>query len=143
MNFRELSELVARAEFHKFLKLVPVSCDEAAGAVTFELPYDVAYSIFPSVGNYHGGVIASLIDVAGAMACSLVRGHPTPTINLRVDFMQTPRRIDLIATGKVCRIGRSVGVADVEIAGRDGTVYALGRGTFSTVSTEPKLFEKS
>ncbi|WP_157188094.1 PaaI family thioesterase [Nitratireductor pacificus] len=143
MDFQQLTELVAQAEFHKFLKLVPVSSDEESGTVVFELPYDDAYSIFPAAGNYHGGVIASLVDVAGAMACSLVKGHPTPTVNLRIDFMQTPRRTDLVATGKVCRIGRSIGVADVEIAGKDGTTYALGRGTFSTVSPEPKLFEKA
>ncbi len=68
--------------------------------------YDPKLSIFPDAGVYHGGVIASLIDVAGAVACGLPLGRPTPTANFRVDFLKSPAKIDLIATGRLVRSGR-------------------------------------
>jgi uncharacterized protein (TIGR00369 family) len=132
MTLDELRALVAQAEFHKFLNLDVVSCDAEAGAVTFRLPYDDAFTLFPKVGNYHGGIIASLADIAGTMACSVRTGRPTPTIDLRVDYLRSPCRVDLIAEARALRAGRSVGTSDVTICGEDGSIYAVARGTFST-----------
>lgn len=58
----------------------------------------------------------------------------TPTSNFRIDFLKTPVKVDLVATGKVVRSGRTVAVADVEISDEAGQVYAIGRGTFSTAA---------
>lgn len=99
------------------------------------LPYSPALSIFPDAGVYHGGVIAALIDVAGAVACGLKTGRPTPTANFRVDFLKSPAKIDLIATGRLVRAGKALSVADVEISDDKGEVYAVGRGTFSTTAS--------
>lgn len=132
MTFDDLTSLIASAEFHKTLKVRPVEADAERGIVVLHLGFDPAYTIFAKAGNYHGGVTASLVDVAGAMACSVMLGYPTPTINLRIDYMQAPRKVDLIARGEVRRIGKAIGVADVTISDAEGTVYVIGRGTFST-----------
>jgi len=66
------------------------------------------------------------------VACGLQTGRPTPTVNFRVDFLKSPAKIDLIATGRLVRAGKSVAVADVEIGDDAGEVYAIGRSTFST-----------
>jgi len=125
-------KIVESASFHRLIGLTLESANAASGVVVLRLPYDPKLSIFPEAGVYHGGVIASLIDVAGAVACGLPLGRPTPTANFRVDFLKSPAKIDLIATGKLVRSGKTVSVADVEITDDDGEVYAIGRGTFST-----------
>lgn len=136
MNADQLRALLARAEFHKFLEMEVVSV-APDGRLTLKLPYREAYTIFAKAGTYHGGIIASLIDVAGTMACSVVKGQPTPTANLRVDYLKSPARCDLYAEAEARRIGRTLGVADVTIRDAEGTVYALGRGTFNTAAPEP------
>ena len=61
-------------------------------------------------------------------------GRPTPTANFRVDFLKSPAKVDLIATGRMVRSGKTLAVADVEITDDNGEVYAIGRGTFSTAA---------
>ncbi len=132
MTLDDLNALLAGAEFHKILKLRAEACDAAAGQVTLHLPFDTAYTLFAGMGNYHGGVIAALADVAATMACTVRAGRPTPTVDLRIDYLQAPCKVDLFADARARKVGRSVGVADVSVRDRDGTVFALARGTFST-----------
>ncbi|AUC99653.1 PaaI family thioesterase [Bradyrhizobium sp. SK17] len=127
--------IVETAAFHQFIGLKLDRADDVAGLVVLRLPYSPALSIFPDAGVYHGGVIAALIDVAGAVACGLKTGRPTPTANFRVDFLKSPAKIDLIATGRLVRAGKALSVADVEISDDKGEVYAVGRGTFSTTAS--------
>jgi uncharacterized protein (TIGR00369 family) len=127
--------IVETAAFHQFIGLKLDRVDVAAGVVVLRLPYDPKLSIFPNAGVYHGGVIAALIDVAGAVACGLKTGRPTPTANFRVDFLKSPAKVDLIATGRLVRAGKTMSIADIEISDDQGEVYAVGRGTFSTAAS--------
>lgn len=132
LDLDAFKRIVETAAFHQLIGLKLEQADAATGIAVLRLPYDSKLSIFPEPGTYHGGVIAALIDVAGAVACGLQTGRPTPTVNFRVDFLKSPAKIDLIATGRLVRAGKSVAVADVEIGDDAGEVYAIGRGTFST-----------
>lgn len=136
MNADQLKALLAKAEFHKFLALDLIAVD-ASGSLTLKLTFRDEYTIFKEAGNYHGGVIASLVDIAGAMACSILKSHPTPTSNLRIDYLKSPSHCDLYADAEARRVGRSLGVADVTIRDRDGSIYALGRGSFCTAGPGP------
>jgi uncharacterized protein (TIGR00369 family) len=126
--------IVESAAFHQLIGVRLETADAAAGVAVLRQPYRPELSIFPEAGVYHGGVIGALIDVAGAVACGLKLGRPTPTANFRVDFLKSPAKVDLIATGRMVRSGRTLAVADVEITDDNGEVYAIGRGTFSTAA---------
>ncbi len=132
LDVEAFKKIVESAAFHRLIGLKLERADAETGVVVLRQPYDPKLSIFPEAGVYHGGVIASLIDVAGAVACGLPLGRPTPTANFRVDFLKSPAKIDLIATGRLVRSGKTMSVADVEITDDNGEVYAIGRGTFST-----------
>lgn len=142
MTLDDLSQLLAMAEFHKVLGIKALNADPS-GKVTLHLPFSPTYTIFKKQGSYHGGVIASLVDVAGAMACSIVQGHPTPTANLRIDYLKNPASCDLYADGEARRVGKTLGVADVTVRGEDGEVFALGRGTFTTAQPKPEIFRQA
>jgi uncharacterized protein (TIGR00369 family) len=134
LDVAAFKRIVESAAFHQLIGLKLESADAEAGIVVLRQPYDPRLSIFPEAGVYHGGVLAALVDVAGAVACGLRVGRPTPTANFRVDFLKSPAKVDLLATGRLIRSGRTVSVADVEISDDAGQVYAVGRGTFSTAA---------
>jgi uncharacterized protein (TIGR00369 family) len=83
-------------------------------------------------GQYHGGVIASLIDIAGDFALIAVLGYGVPTINFRVDYLRPAMHSDLLAVARVRRAGRTVGVVDIDVADSSGRLIALGRGCYGT-----------
>ena len=124
--------IVEAAAFHRLIGLKLERIDVEAGVAVLRQPYDPKLSIFPDAGTYHGGVIAALVDIAGSVACGLRLGHPAPTANFRIDFLKSPAKTDLIATGRLVRSGKTLAVADAEIHDDGGNLYAIGRGTFST-----------
>ncbi len=126
--------IVESASYHRLIGLSLAEADTEKGVAVVKLPYRPELAIFAEAGGWHGGVIAALVDVAGAAACGLSLGRPTPTVNFRVDYLRSPVRVDLTATGRVVRSGRSIAVADVEVSDDTGEVYAVGRGTFSVAS---------
>jgi uncharacterized protein (TIGR00369 family) len=54
------------------------------------------------------------------------------TIDLRVDYLRPALRGDLAAVARAVKVGRTVGVADVELRDQKGAVVAIGRGAYST-----------
>lgn len=87
-----------------------------------------------SRGDVHGGAIATLLDCAMAAAC---RSHNPPgfgvvTIDMTLHFIAAGRG-DVIGTGKCERRGRSISFARAEVHAEDGTLLALGTGTFKLV----------
>lgn len=68
--------IVESSAFHKMLGLQLERFDSETGIAVLKLGYQPDLSIFPEPGAWHGGVIASLVDVAGAVACGLRIGRP-------------------------------------------------------------------
>jgi uncharacterized protein (TIGR00369 family) len=124
---REMTE----PPFHDVLKPQPVSVD-ADGTVVVRLPFRPEFCRGRESQFYHGGVLASLADIAAHAAIAVHVGRMVPTIDLRIDYLRAAPASDLLATGRVLIVGRSVGRADVEIAAIGGKVVAVARGAFST-----------
>jgi uncharacterized protein (TIGR00369 family) len=106
--------------------------DVAAQCVTLRLPFAPPVERAAGTFQYHGGVIASLIDIAGDFALIAVLGHGVPTINLRVDYLRPAANTDLIAIARVRKSGRSIGVVDIDVSDLGGRLIALGRGCYGT-----------
>jgi uncharacterized protein (TIGR00369 family) len=87
----------------------------------------------PGTGQYHGGPIASLIDVAGDFALVIRARGGVPTINFRVDYLRPATNTSLTATACVRRAGRTVGVVDVDVHDDAGRLIAVGRGCYGMV----------
>lgn len=91
----------------------------------------------PSVPYLHGGAIGSLLDIAGDYAIALRLGRGVPTIDMRVDYLKVAGRETLTATARIVRLGRSIGVADAEVANERGEIIAVGRIAYSTREPNP------
>ena len=82
----------------------------------------------------HGGLAAALIDTATGCAISSQSpaGTGQTTINLQIEYFRpmTENTGPLRCEGRVVKRGRRIAVADAELVGEDGTVFARGSGTY-------------
>ena len=83
-------------------------------------------------GYTHGGILASIIDVAADYAIAVQLGRPVPTIDIRVDYHRAAMPGDLIAKARVVRLGSQYSTAEASVYDGAGTLVASGRGTYNT-----------
>lgn len=119
--------------FHQVLRPRALEADPGKGVVVIGLAYDDALRRSPDDKAYHGGVIASLIDLAGHAAVAVKIGRTAPTIDLRIDYLRPAAGSDLTATATLIKAGRSVARVDIDITDDQGRQIAIGRGTYSTL----------
>lgn len=121
--------------FIAFLGLKVVAADPQAEEITVRAPFRPEFERGGGTGQWHGGPIASVIDTVGDFALVQRIGRGLPTINFRVDYLRPAIDTALVVKARVRRNGRSVGVADVDVFDERGTLLAIGRATYATLST--------
>ena len=104
--------------------------DPEAGTITLALPFKRELCRSSKVPEIHGGVTAALIDIAGDYALAIRSGDLVPTIDLRIDYLRMAVETELTATARAVKMGRTLGIVDVEIQDKDGRLVAIGRGTY-------------
>ena len=132
LNREQIQEILDTSPFISFCGMV---CEEAwpdEDKVRIRMPMRAELERSPGSGQFHGGPIASLIDVAGDFALAMVLGGGVPTINFRTDYLRPATGASLVATASVRRAGRTVGVADVDVHDEEGRLVAVGRGCYSS-----------
>jgi uncharacterized protein (TIGR00369 family) len=132
MDINELQAYMDASPFIKQSGMQIVSMDRAAETLTITMPLKPEFERAPNTGQFHGGPIASLIDTAGCFGLIMVQGHGVPTINFRTDYLRPAIKTDLRAVAQVRRVGRTVGIVDVDVFDDAGKLVAVGRGTFGS-----------
>jgi len=130
MTLERVQTLLDGSPFIHLLKMRAVSLDHQAQKVVIDMPITPEFERHPGTGQFHGGVIASLIDVAGDFALVILVGGGVPTINLRVDYLRPAGSGGLSATATVRRAGRTIGVVDIDVTDGSGKLVAVGRGCY-------------
>lgn len=127
----EAESILQSAPFHQFLG---VSFDEyEEGRVVVECPFREEFFVNESKGLVHGGVLSSLLDIAGHYAVLSSVGARVPTVDLRTDYINPGRAGPFVVEAEVDRVGRNIAVADAEIRQErddDTESVALGRGAY-------------
>ncbi|MGH7070050.1 MAG: PaaI family thioesterase [Acetobacteraceae bacterium] len=126
-----LRAVLAAPPFHAFLQPQAVAVDPEAGIVEVRLPFRPEFRRVSDKPEYHGGVIASLIDLVAHATAALRTGYMAPSVDLRIDYLHVAAETDLHARGTVQRFGRTLAVVDVEVKDGLGRKVALGRGLLS------------
>lgn len=134
MDHAKLTELIDGCPFHRFLGIKLEDYSTEAGSITLSLKARDTFSRSDNQVELHGGIIATLIDIAGDYAVALRVGHGVPTINLRTDFLRLARGEKATATARLVRCGRSIAVVDIEVIDETGQLVAVGRGTYSSAT---------
>ena len=121
-----------RSPFHDYVTMELVSWDRARGEVVFHVPFKPAYKRTEREEGIHGGVVASVIDIAADFALAVKTDRMGfPTIDLRIDYLRMAADGALSVVARSVKAGRTIGVADVEVSDASGRLCAIGRGTYA------------
>ena len=86
---------------------------------------------------YHGGVIASVMDTAGAAAAwsnhDFNKGQRASTVAMSVQYVGACRKADLICHARAVRRGRELTFTEITATDPDGTVVAHAIQTYRIV----------
>ncbi len=85
-------------------------------------------------GTLHGGVTATLIDVAAGVATMHVTGKRATTVSLKLSYFLPLTEGKVTARAKVLRAGSSLTVASVEVKDSNKRLAAFGMVTYKLIS---------
>jgi uncharacterized protein (TIGR00369 family) len=127
----QIEVMLKQSPFISFLGLTVIGLDADKQEIVMRSPMRPEFEREPGTKQWHGGPIASIIDTVGDYALVTFVGRGLPTINFRVDYFRPALNTALISTGRVRRLGRTVGVADVDVHDEKGALIAIGRATYA------------
>ncbi len=130
----DIQARIDRVAFSAWLDIRVASVDGERIVLTLDVRPDMAGD--PQTGALHGGVLASLIDVACSYAVIAPTRQSVATIDLRVDFHAPARNGPLRIEGNAISRGRRISVAEARITERDGRLVASGRAVLSQRASE-------
>ena len=130
ISLERMQQLLDGSPFIHLLRMKAESLDRERQQVVISMPLSPEYERHKGTGQFHGGVIATLIDVAGDFALVILVGGGVPTINLRIDYLRPAGGGGLTATASVRRAGRTIGVVDIDVTDGTGKLVAVGRGCY-------------
>lgn len=131
LSVADVQRLMDEAPMIRFLGMKVGAVDAGEGTAAFTLPMKDDFARAAGSSQFHGGAISAFIDTAGDFAIGVCVGGAVPTMNLRVDFLRPASGEKLTAHARVRRLGRTVGIADVDVLDSEGRLVAIGRGTYS------------
>lgn len=127
---KQIEEWLASSPFIAFMKLELLEVDVETGEIAMKMPMRPEFERGTGTGQFHGGPIAALIDTVGDFAVAVMVKGGVPTINFRVDYLRPSTGAHLIARATVRRLGRTVGVVDIDVLDEQQRLTAVGRGCY-------------
>ena len=115
----------------KLIGFRPTSVEE--GKAVFELEAGPQHA--NPMGTLHGGVLCDVADAAMgvAYASTLADGESFTTLELKINFLRPFRTGTLIATGRVVKTGRTIGLAECDVTDSEGRLIARAMSTCMTL----------
>ena len=129
-----LQFLAERVPFHQFLGIEFLAAE--GGTARLRLPYRPEFIGDPQRPALHGGVLATLVDVAcGAAVLGVIDLRDRcSTVDFRVDFLRPGQAADLFVDAKVLRTGNRVAAAQAVVHhGDPSDPVADGRAVYNVV----------
>jgi uncharacterized protein (TIGR00369 family) len=134
----------ASPSFNDILDFSIDSSDFDTGVITFANRNELIGN--PVQRILHGGVISSILDVAGGHTVFMqvykdIMDEPIEkqaqllgrlgTIDLRIDFLRPGRGKHFTAKGYILRMGKKVAVTHMELHNEEDVLIAVGTGTYT------------
>ena len=90
------------------------------------------------MGTLQGGILCDIADAAMGIAYSanLEEGESFTTLELKINFLKPIWKARLLATGRVVKQGRTVGLVECDITDEKGNLVARATSTCMTLRGE-------
>ncbi len=134
LDLAALNAIFERSPFMSRMKLEVLSMEHEASRLAIRMPLSPEIERRAGTQQFHGGALASLIDVVGDFAVGMLIGGGVPTMNLRIDYLRPAIGPHVDATAVVRRMGKTSAVVDIDVTSPDGKLVAVGRGTYVPVT---------
>ena len=125
-----VQEILLRAPYHRWLGLSVLALDE--NGIDIRATWREEWVVNAERRYTHGGVLATLVDLAADWALVKRTGRGVPTLDLRVDYHSAAMPGDLIAKGRVIKAGGPISPAEAHVYDVENKLLASGRGTYFT-----------
>jgi uncharacterized protein (TIGR00369 family) len=102
-----------------------------SNGVTVECP--IRKELLNFAGVLHGGVIATLADVAVGQSLML-RGHKTTTVELKINYLRPITGSKVTARSHLLRIGKTLSTARVDVIDDKKNLAAVALVTYMLLS---------
>jgi uncharacterized protein (TIGR00369 family) len=136
LDFETLAAMVENCAFHQWLGVKLVSLDDTG--IVIRMPWRAEFASDPDRGYAHGGLLASLIDLAADYAVAARLGRGVPTVDIRVDYHRAAMPGPLIARAAVIKVGGTLATAEARIFDERDELVASGRALFFTRAPSEK-----
>lgn len=138
--FDYIKEMSGRNPYHELLGIEPLEVGEGCSKVVLKYrdelnnPYEIV----------HGGVLASLIDVAIGIAVvtKLNIGENSVTADLRVNYLSPLQKQNGYAFGRLVRRGKNTAVGEAEVYDQVGKLVAKATSTYYIFEINSTLWQK-
>jgi uncharacterized protein (TIGR00369 family) len=130
LSLEQVQERLLRAPFHQWLGLQVIAF--GTDSIEIRATWREEWVVNPERRYTHGGILAALVDLAADWALGGALGRAVPTIDMRVDYHRAAMPGDLVAKGRVIRLGGQFSVCEAQIFDTAGQLCASGRGTYFT-----------
>lgn len=154
-DIQTLEDLIRVPNFHDWMDLRVLAVER--GRASILLPYREELIGNPKIPSIHGGILAGLIDLAGGAATFTLTNAPTPTIDLRIDYVRPALERHTVAEAGIVNAGSTIAFVDVDVlqvpgeadaqgpeaidearVAEHGKLVASGRATYSTKNAKPE-----
>ena len=102
------------------------------GQPVFHQPYNPALAHIQH--DVHGGVIATMVDMAGWTVAAVRYPTWVVTTEFNVKLLDVANQEHLISRGTLLRHGRKSAVTTMEVTSESGRLIAVGSGTYAVTS---------
>ncbi len=126
-----IQERINRSKYHQLLRPEVLEVDNEAMSLAIRFHFRPEFERQPGTGQWHGSVLAGLVDISGCYALMLVAGGQMLTLNFSTDFLRLAVSDHLVARASVRWVGRTVGFVDAEVDDADGNTVVTGRACYS------------
>ena len=91
--------------------------------------------LLQSAGILHGGVTATLCDVAVAVAILTILpvNSNIATIDLKVNYLKAVQGQEIFACAEIIKLGKRIAVADVSVIDKNGDYFAAALSTYAII----------
>jgi uncharacterized protein (TIGR00369 family) len=93
-------------------------------------------------GAIHGGAIATILDNAGFFTSALAINGMVTTSEMSFHLLRPAKKVKLIATGNVLKVGKRQVVAEMNCKDENGNLIAHGTGTFLFMASKEEILKK-